>query len=54
MPCVRIEWSAGAGRVAVDGTAPLVETSIGRCLNAQGGDQGVAVIVATQQRASAQ
>lgn len=54
MPCVRIEWSSGAARAELDGTAPLVETSIGQCLNAQGGSQGVAVIVNTQQKASAQ
>lgn len=54
VPCVRIEWSSGAGRASVDGTAPLVETSIGQCFNAQGGTQGVAVIVTTQQKASAQ
>ena len=54
MPCVRIEWSGGAARPAVSSTAPLVESSIGRCLNAQGGYQGAAVVVTTQQKASAQ
>jgi hypothetical protein len=54
MPCVRIEWKGGAGRTKVDGTAPLLKTSIGQCLNAQGGSQGVAVIVNTQQKASSQ
>ena len=54
VPCVRIDWSGGASRASVDGTAPLVETSIGQCLNAPGGTQGVAVIVNTQQKASAQ
>lgn len=53
-PCVRIEWSAGAGKVTVSGTPVLVQTSIGRCLNAEGATQGVAAIVNTQIKATAQ
>lgn len=52
-PCVRIEWSAGAGSVSLGGTAPLVMTSIGSCKNAEGAIQGVAIIASTQQRATA-
>jgi hypothetical protein len=53
-PCVRIEWQSGTGRVSIDRTATLVVTSIGQCLNAAGGVQGVATVVNTQQRASGQ
>jgi hypothetical protein len=52
-PCVRIEWSAGATNVTVNGTATLTQTSIGQCFNAEGAVQGVATIVSTQQEASA-
>jgi hypothetical protein len=53
-PCVRIEWTAGTSRVFINGTKTLVVTSIGQCFNAEGGIQGVATIVNTQQRASGQ
>jgi len=53
-PCVRIEWSAGANKTAISGTPVLVRTSVGRCLNAEGAVQGVAVIVNTQIKASGQ
>lgn len=47
-PCVKIEWSAGAAKVSVGGTAPLVQASIGLCKSAEGIVQGVAIIVNTQ------
>ena len=53
-PCVRIEWASPASKCEVDGTAPLVKTSVGKCLNAAGSPQGVASIVTTQAKASAQ
>ncbi len=53
-PCVRIEWAAGAGRATVNGTAVLVKSSIGKCISAEGATQGVAIIVNTQIKASAQ
>ena len=52
-PCVRIDWSGGASKAQVNGTSVLLKTSIGQCLNAPGGVQGVAVIVNTQMKASA-
>ncbi len=55
-PCVRIEWSAGAKEVTTKKnkkTAVLVRTSIGKCINAEGATQGVAIIVNTQMEASA-
>ena len=53
-PCVRIEWSAGANKGTVNGTPVLVKTSIGKCINAGGAVQGVATIVNTQMKVSAQ
>lgn len=53
-PCVRIEWSAEASKVTVNGTAVLVQSSIGKCINAEGATQGVATIVNTQMEAFAQ
>ncbi len=53
-PCVRIVWSRGANRVTVDGTAPLLQSSVGQCKNAAGVVQGTAIVAATQGRASAQ
>jgi len=53
-PCVRIEWSAGASRVTVNGTAVLVESSVGKCFSAEGATQGMAIVVNTQMKVSAQ
>ncbi len=52
-PCVRIEWSAGASSVTVDGTPVLIESSMGRCISPEGAPQGLAVIVNTQVKGSA-
>lgn len=53
-PCVRIEWSSGAGKASVNGTAVLLKSSIGECFNGEGATQGVATIINTQLKASAQ
>ena len=53
-PCIRIEWQAGAARATVDGTPVLVQSSIGLCYSPESAPQGVAVIVNTQMKASAQ
>lgn len=50
-PCVRIEWTAGAGSVQVNGTKPLVASSVGKCLSAASAPQGVAIVVPGQFRA---
>ncbi len=51
-PCVRVEWEAGTGKVKIDNTPVLVRSSIGKCINAEGAIQGVAVIAATQMKVS--
>jgi len=53
VPCVTIEWSAGATRVQAVGKPVLTKTSIGKCLNASRVSQGLAVVVSTQQAVSA-
>lgn len=52
-PCVTIAWSAGASAVSIGGEKALVKSSIGKCKNAEGAVQGVAIVGQTQQRASA-
>jgi len=47
-PCVRIEWSAGTSMSNSNGTKFLNQSSIGQCLGAEGGTQGVAMVVQTQ------
>ena len=52
-PCVRIEWTAGASHLTIGGTKVLVRSSVGKCINAEGAMQGVAIIVQTQMKVSA-
>jgi hypothetical protein len=53
-PCIRIEWTAGATKVTINQTKVLVKSSIGKCINAEGAPQGVALILNTQMKVSAQ
>jgi hypothetical protein len=53
-PCIRIEWSAGASKVAAQAVKALVQSSIGKCINSEGAPQGIAMIVNTQTKAFAQ
>ena len=52
-PCLRIEWTVAAAQVTVDGTPVLDQSSVGLCLSPENAPQGVAIIVNTQQKASA-
>ncbi len=51
-PCVRIEWSAGASKVTVNGIKALTQASIGKCFSAESVLQGVAIIANTQLKVS--
>jgi hypothetical protein len=51
-PCVKIEWSAGAQQVTVNGTAALIQSSIGKCYSPESALQGTAIISNTQQKGS--
>jgi hypothetical protein len=53
-PCIRIEWTAGTAKVTINQTNVLVQSSIGKCINAEGAPQGVALIINTQTKAIAQ
>lgn len=53
-PCVRIEWSAGANKVTIHEIPVLVKSSMGKCFNPDGTLQGVATIINTQRKVSAQ
>lgn len=52
-PCVRIQWSAGATQLQVNGVGVLLQSSVGTCYSPEGAPQGVANIVNTQMKVSA-
>jgi hypothetical protein len=52
-PCLTVRWVAPADRVLVEGTPPLLSTSLGLCLNPTSAPQGTAVFVSYQQRVQA-
>lgn len=52
-PCIRIEWTAGAAMCKSDGIKVLVQSSVGKCISAEGAIQGVAIIAQTQMKAQA-
>lgn len=52
-PCIRIEWSMGAVQCKCDGTPVLIQTSIGKCISAEGATQGLAIVAMTQMKAQA-
>jgi hypothetical protein len=47
-PCVSIEWNGEAQKVKVNGTAVLLQTSVGLCKSAEGTPQGPAVVAGVQ------
>lgn len=53
-PCIRIEWTAGAAKATINETKVLVLSSIGKCINAEGAPQGIALILNAQTKATAQ
>jgi hypothetical protein len=52
-PCIRIEWTMGASMCKCDGTKVLIQSSIGKCISAEGAMQGLAIIAQTQMKARA-
>lgn len=52
-PCIRIEWTAGATMCKINGTGVLVQSSVGKCISAEGATQGIAIIAQTQMKAKA-
>lgn len=43
-PCVRVRWQAPATRITVNGTAVLLSSSVGLCVNGPGAPQGTAQV----------
>lgn len=52
-PCVRIEWTAGAEMCKSNGIKVLIQSSVGKCISAEGATQGLAIIAQTQMKAKA-
>jgi hypothetical protein len=52
-PCIRIEWTAGTTKMQIRGKPALMQSSIGKCINAEGAPQGIAIIANTQPKVSA-
>ena len=52
-PCIRIEWTAGATMCKNDGTKVLIQSSVGKCISAEGATQGLAIVAQTQMKAQA-
>lgn len=52
-PCIRIEWSLGATTCKCDGTPVLIQSSVGKCISAEGATQGVAIVAMTQMKSQA-
>lgn len=44
-PCVQIEWESAAETLTVGDAGVVLETSVGKCVNASGAEQGIAVIL---------
>jgi hypothetical protein len=52
-PCLTVEWSAEAQKVKVDGTAVLLQTSVGLCKSPDGAPQGPALVTGAQTKVMA-
>lgn len=50
MPCLKVQWLVGATRVLVMGQPPLVQSSVGLCLNPLQAPQGPPTVIMTQTR----
>lgn len=53
-PCIKVEWSFGSIKDSISGTNVLTKNSIGKCYSSEGALQGLATIVNTQMKDSAQ
>jgi len=50
MPCIRVQWLTPAVRVLVNGQPPLLQTSTGLCISAQGTPNGPPLVTVNQVR----
>jgi hypothetical protein len=53
-PCIRIEWSTGAIRSTVNGTAVSFQSGVGLCYSPEGAVQGTAIIINSQIKVSSE
>jgi hypothetical protein len=49
-PCVRVQWMTPAARVLINGQPPILQTSTGLTLSAEGIPGGPPVVATTQMR----
>jgi hypothetical protein len=47
-PCLTVEWQSPSNKVKVNGTAVLLQTSIGLCKSPEQAVQGTALIISAQ------
>ena len=52
-PCIKIEWTMGATMCKANNTKVLIQSSVGKCISAEGATQGLAIIAQTQMKARA-
>ncbi len=52
-PCMTIQWLGEATRVKIEGTGPLLETSVGLCKAATQAVQGTALVSGSQTKVKA-
>ena len=53
-PCLRVQWLMPAMRLTVEGSAALLSSSVGLCVNAASAPQGTAIVTGYQTRVQAQ
>ena len=52
-PCIKIEWTMGAVMCKSNGTGVLIQSSIGKCISAEGATQGMVIVAQTQMKIQA-
>lgn len=52
-PCIKIEWTLGATMCKANNRKVLIQSSVGKCISAEGATQGLAIIAQTQMKAQA-
>lgn len=49
-PCIKVQWTAPATRVLIDGKPPLIQSSVGLCQSPEQVPQGPATLASLQTR----
>jgi hypothetical protein len=53
-PCLRVQWLMPAMRLTIEGSAALLSSSVGLCVNVANAPQGTAIVSGFQTRVQAQ